>query len=315
MRLLTIFCLLFSFGLMAKDYKSLQRLKEGDVISAEVFNDIMDRIELTLKPITISELAGTWAAKQYICNQGVYGNANFCDLSGYFNTTNENGVFEVRTDTVTITDNGNNTFNWTSPNKQFFYHGNIIGSLQGLEIGNLNHTCSLSPYGLIGCLFDTSLRNTNGVPLPGDRIVTYSNIKKTSPTQLVLFWGPRNGGGSLSQIILDKLNNPPEPPTNLAVTNADGTVSLSWTAPETYTLTTLGAEGTTPASQTEGVVSSYKIQSKDAADGTYTDLATATTNSYTDTITSGTTRWYRVYAVNEYGTSKGSNVVSISYSE
>ena len=43
MRLLTIFCLLFSFGLMAKDYKSLQRLNEGDVISAEVFNDILDR--------------------------------------------------------------------------------------------------------------------------------------------------------------------------------------------------------------------------------------------------------------------------------
>ena len=71
MRLLTIFCLLFSFGLMAKDYKSLQRLNEGDVISAEVFNDIMDRIELTLKPISISELVGEWSAKQYICNDGV----------------------------------------------------------------------------------------------------------------------------------------------------------------------------------------------------------------------------------------------------
>ena len=56
MRLLAIFCLLFTFGLMAKDYKSLQRLNEGDVISAEVFNDIMERIELTLKPISISEL-------------------------------------------------------------------------------------------------------------------------------------------------------------------------------------------------------------------------------------------------------------------
>ena len=74
MRLLTMFCLLFSFGLMAKDYKSLQRLNEGDVISAEVFNDIMDRIELTLKPITISELAGTWAAKQYVCKRGDFPN-------------------------------------------------------------------------------------------------------------------------------------------------------------------------------------------------------------------------------------------------
>ena len=74
-------------------------------------------------------------------------------------------------------------------------------------------------------------------------------------------------------------------------------------------------EGTGAVTQTEGAATSYKIMSKDAADGTYSDLATAATNSFTDTITSNTTRWYRVYALNEYGVSKGSNVVSISYSE
>ena len=287
MKYLSLLIILFSINSFSEDYKSAVRLKEGDVISADVFNDIMDRIELTLKPITISELVGAWSAKQYICNQGVYGNANFCDLLGIFTTTNENGVFEVRTDTVTITDNGNNTFNWTSPNKQFFYHGNIDGSAQGLETGNKNHTCSLSSIGLIGCLFDASLTNS------GDRIVTYLNIKRTSPTQLVLFWGPRNGGGSFTQIILDKQAIPPKPATALTASLSSGTVSLSWTA-------------------SEGGATSYTIKAKTTATGTYSDVTTGNTSTtYSDSLSTGT-KWYRIFAVNSDGTSIGSNVVSVT---
>lgn len=292
MKYLSLLIILFSINSFSADYKSAARLKEGDVISAEVFNDILDRIELTLKPIVISDLVGTWSAKQYICNQGdPFGGNNFCDQNGYFTTTNENGVFEIRTDTVTITDNGNNTFNWTSPNKQLFFHGNINESNQGLETGNKNHTCSLSSIGLIGCLFDASLTNS------GDRIVAYSNIKRTSPTQLVLFWGPRNGGHIFSQIILDKQGIGPNPPTNFTATLQSGTtpnVTFSWTA-------------------SDGGADSYTIKSKDSATGTFADLQTDITNigSFSDSLTSGT-RWYRVFAVDSNGTSIGSNVVSVN---
>ena len=307
MRLLTIFCLLFSFGLMAKDYKSLQRLNEGDVISAEVFNDIMDRIELTLKPIAISEITGTWTAKQYICKDGDY-DSEFCDGDAVLGPLSQENEFRYKLDKVTIVDNNNGTFNFTAESNNLLLNYNFSNNFQATT-DNLTHVCSINPAQIIGCKSDSRV-DVDDIP-----VIVFMNVKRTSPNQMVLFWGPRNGGYQFNHIILDKLNNPPEPPTNLAVTNADGTVSLSWTAPETYSLTVPGVEGTTPASQTEGAASSYKIKSKDAADGTYTELATATTNSYTDTITSGTTRWYRIYAVNEYGTSKGSNVVSISYSE
>jgi len=301
MRLLTIFCLLFSFGLMAKDYKSLQRLNEGDVISAEVFNDIMDRIELTLKPLSNSELIGTWIAKHYVCHFGEPGSGTYCDTGGNLGSlTNESPIFKIRRDTVTISDNGDGTLNWVSPNLQLLDVWGYRDEMQ-YSTGSLNHTCSVSNAQIFGCHLDDSIKTFGG-----EKIASFMNIKRTSPSQIVLSWGPYQGYNLFTQIILDKLNNPPEPPTNLAATNADGTVSLSWTAPETYTLNVPGVEG---------AASSYKIKSKDAADGTYTELATATSNSYTDTITSGTTRWYRVYAVNEYGTSKGSNVVSISYSE
>jgi fibronectin type 3 domain-containing protein len=137
-------------------------------------------------------------------------------------------------------------------------------------------------------------------------------FKKISDTRIILGLS-QSQSGSFNIIRLDKKNLPPEAPANLVVSNSSGTISLSWDA--VVATETFLVDGSTPVTQSEGAASSYKIQSKDAADGTYTDLATATTNSYTDTITSGTTRWYRVYAVNEYGTSKGSNVVSISYSE
>ena len=267
----------------------------------------MDRIELTLKPIAISEITGTWTAKQYICKDGDY-DSEFCDGNADLGPLNQENEFRYKLDKVTIVDNNNGTFNFTAESNNLLLNYNFGDNFQATT-DNLTHVCSVNPAQIIGCKSDSRVNQNGGT------IAVFMNIKRTSPNQMVLFWGPRNGGYNFNHIILDKLNNPPEPPTNLAVSNADGKVSLSWTAPETYTLTVPGVEGTTPASQTEGAASSYKIQSKDAADGTYTDLATATTNSYTDTITSGTTRWYRVYAVNEYGTSKGSNVVSISYSE
>ena len=39
--------------------KAQIRLQDGDVISADVFNDILDRIELTLKSASASDLIGT----------------------------------------------------------------------------------------------------------------------------------------------------------------------------------------------------------------------------------------------------------------
>ena len=57
-----IILILLAFNLSGAPYESAQRFSEGDTISAEVLNDILDRIELSLKPIEVSELPGTWEA-------------------------------------------------------------------------------------------------------------------------------------------------------------------------------------------------------------------------------------------------------------
>ena len=67
MKYLSLLIILFSINSFSEDYKSANRLQEGDVISADVFNDILDRIELTLKSATASDLVGTWDVVQTIC--------------------------------------------------------------------------------------------------------------------------------------------------------------------------------------------------------------------------------------------------------
>ena len=109
MRLLTIFCLLFSFGLMAKDYKSLQRLNEGDVISAEVFNDILDKIELSLKSIDTGELVGSWDVLWKTCINGGPGNCVGLNVGDGW-TSGTDSLFKNRADTWTIVDDGDGTY-------------------------------------------------------------------------------------------------------------------------------------------------------------------------------------------------------------
>ena len=285
MRLLTIFCLLFSFGLMAKDYKSLQRLNEGDVISAEVFNDILDRIELTLKASNSSDFIGTWDLVQTVCSSGNLGDCITDELSG--GNEKIDNLYRQRLDTITFADDGDGTYSFQQTNY-----------------------CSIvfAGPGNAPCTGNFSVIDRRFIIANGTNFSAY-NIQKISDSRYILSLAAI---GSFNIIRLDKKNLPPEPPVNLSATNSSGTISLSWDA--VVATETLLVDGSTPVTQSEGAASSYKIQSKDAADGTYTDLATATSNSYTDTITSGTTRWYRVYAVNEYGTSKGSNVVSVNYS-
>ena len=287
MKYLSLLIILFSIHSFSADYKSAVRLKEGDVISAEVFNDIMDRIELTLKPITQEELVGTWTVKQYICDDMVYyGHASFCNQSNRVSSTNDEGiVFKTRNDSVTISDNGDNTFNWTSPNINLLFNA-IRSDTWNHNTGNLNHTCSINSAQIMGCTVDPSLLHN------GNKIAVWMNVKRTSPSQLVLFWGPRIGG-SFNHLILNKNNLAPNPPTALSVSLSGSSVSLTWTA-------------------SEGGATSYTVKAKTSATGTYSNVITANTGTtYTDTLSSGT-KWYRIFAVNSDGTSIGSNVVSVT---
>ncbi len=284
-----IFILLFtlSFQAYADDYKTAQRFAAGDVVSADVLNDILDRIELTLKPIAVSDLVGTWEVKQYFCKDGDFGAANFCDGDEEITTTGVEGeVFPARTDTLTIADNGDGTFSWTSAAYQLLYNANKKDTMTP-NTGNLTHSCFILPAQILGCKMSTT--NNQG----GRRIISYMNMKRTSETQIIAYWGPSVGGYNFNHLIMNKKTQAPVAPTSLTATVSSGSIALTWTAGD-------------------ATEDSYDVQRKSSATGTYTSIGLPTTESYTDTTgVATTTYWYRVFAKNTNGTSIGSNVISV----
>ena len=94
-----------------------------------------------------------------------------------------------------------------------------------------------------------------------------------------------------------KDNVPPAAPLSLKVSLAGSTASLSW-------------------QKGDDRQTGYDLRRKETVDGDYQSIASITTETFSDsTITVGNTYWYRVFATNEFGEGNGSNVVTITYSE
>ena len=272
MRFLVLLLTVFSSVAYAADYKSAQRLSAGDVISADVFNDILDRIELTLKSASAADLVGTWTVTQTTCGEatGALGNCSDIDPAPQgFTTSSDGNLTKQRSDTVVFTDDGDGSFSLSTSSYCAF-----------VRSGTGNSACSIS-YNVVDGFF---IINNNGY-------AAYT-LQKVSSTRYVMGMNA-SGSGSFNVIRLDKNALPPESPSALAATIEDGTVSLTWTAND------------------ENVIS-YSVHSKDAADGTFAELNISTSTSLTDTLADDATRWYRVFAVNADGTSLGSNVIKIT---
>lgn len=292
MRPFLILIFLFSFKpSLAADYESAQRLGTGDVISADVMNDILERIELTLKPISADELVGTWDVEQFFCGSesNIYGSASYCnynDSRTLSSTTLDAGLIRKRSDTVTISSNSNGTINWTASNYDVLFNFNKTDAMQQ-NTGGLTHTCKVYPSDLMGCLFDDEITDIDG------RITQFMKVKRASADQLIFSYGPLSGNGTINILVLNKNSIPPTAPSNLSYSRtSDGPYSLSWTA-------------------ASGTVSSYSIKYKDEVEDDFSELTTTTSTSYTVTAGYGEERWYRVFAVNDNGTSIGSNVILV----
>ena len=292
------------WALFAKDYKSLQSLKAGDVISADVFNEIYKEIENALKNPTSEDLVGTWDVVESTVGspEGYFGNpqpvSEQVDRAEGF-TANFDDVYKQRTYSITFNDDGDGTYSFVSNTRCAFPYGKSDNS------GAAGNGPCAGKFAVVDGLIVNRFVKDNG----DLRFLTHS-LNKISDTRFTLQIIEQS---SFKSLRLDKNNLVPNPPQNLSGSITDGAVSLSWSAVEAET--TVLIAGDTPVTQSEGAASSYKIQSKDSVEGTYSDLTTTTSTSYTDSISSGVTRWYRVFAINDYGSGTGSNVIKLTYSE
>ena len=275
MKYLSFLIILFSINSFSADYKSANRLQEGDVISADVFNDILDRIELTLKAVSSEDLLGSWELTQTVCPYGSQQNCNSNFYQEGYGNHNDN-LFRQRTDIISFLDDGDGTYSFQQSN----YCSFVV--LNGSNASEMDSPCKKS-YAVIDRKFIV-----NGVFAP-TFIAKLYDVKRISETRLLL----TSLDADMNFVRLDKINLPPNPPTALSASLSGSSVSLSWTA-------------------SEGGATSYTVKAKTSATGSYSDVVTNNSGTtYTDTLSSGT-KWYRVFAVNSDGTSIGSNVVSIT---
>jgi len=206
MKYLSFLIILFSINSFSDDYKSANRLQDGDVISADVFNDILDRIELTLKSASASDLVGTWDVVQTICPLGGLGNCSNLSVTGAGSAVDN--LYRQRADTVTFSDDGDGTFSFQTSS----YCAFVVS-------GAGNSPCS-GGYAVVDGRF---ILNSSG-------FAAYT-FRKVSNTRIVLGMNA-SGSGSFNIIRLDKKNLAPNPPTALSASLSGSSVSLTWTASE-----------------------------------------------------------------------------------
>jgi hypothetical protein len=233
-------------------------INEGDVVSADLLNDILSQIRGVTVGLSNSELDGTWTCTSFNRDQGT--------INGYVN--HADGIGAYVTQDIDFTLQSNSTFSVT-------YDHNLGQN----SVSTGSSTCS-------GKLIDGGLFVLTGNDC--DNAGLYG-MKKISKSCFV--WEVTNSFPLASATTCTRKNELPLAPTSLSVTSGSNGNQLSWTAGD-------------------DTASSYKVMSKDGASDEFTELGTATSTSFTDTSTNRS-RQYRVFAVNDNGTSIGSNVVSL----
>ena len=268
-------------------------INAGDVISADVLNEILTRIN-NLQTGGISseqDLIGEWSCTS-TCKFGACTDNNV--FNGY--RKNEDGIYVV-TQNLIITKVDETKVLMTYPHNlgQSFSETGPQQCLVRVKNGKIYITNNVDDKGDYG---DTSCHN--GIfGNPGDYSGNCNNCFNTGTYQIEMVANQcfRMENINSSVTSCKKINIPPSSPLNLKVSLSGSSASLSW-------------------QKGDDRHTGYTLKRKQIVDGTYEAIADVTTDSYLDnSISFGNTYWYRVFSTNENGESTGSNVVSITYSE
>ncbi len=258
-------------------------LNSGDVISADMVKDIFQRISNIARGFEIDELDGVWQCEtvHYVTDSFVNTLAN-----GY--SKSSDGLGRSMTQDITFTKQNDDTFLMT-------FQNSLINST---DFDPEPFTCRVKLLEGSKLYLDNRTGISSSRVTTGSCYVTGGIFPVTKISKSCFYM--KSSLDDRASTTCQKKSLVPLAPTDLtatlSVSGTGGAVSLSWTAGDSNT-------------------DSYTIKAKTSNTGTYSDVITELSEStYTDTLSSGT-KWYRVYGVNASGTSTGSNVVSISYSE
>ncbi len=264
-------------------------INAGDVISADVLNEILTRINNLQTGGINSEqdLVGEWSCTS-TCRYGACTDNKV--FNGYWK--NEDGIYIVSQnmkiekvdDTkvlMTYPHNLGSSFSETGPqqclarvkNGKIFITNNVD---DGSDYGDTS--CHEGSNGYMGSCNNCFNTGAYSIEMIANQCFRMENINQSTTS-------------------CKKINIPPSSPLNLKVSLSGSSASLSW-------------------QKGDDRHTGYTLKRKQTADGTYEAIASVSTDSYSDnSISSGNIYWYRVFGTNEYGEGSGSNVVTITYSE
>ena len=242
-------------------------IQEGDVVSADVLNDIFTRINnIITGGIDTEDLVGTWQCTSTLRPGGASGFQN-----GY--TQNTLGLYTVTQEVIISSHNDLKVrFNYPHNFGQGFQETGAQDCLGHIVNGKIVMTNGLTDTGS----YEGTCYNTG-----------YYDIQMISNQCF------RMGNINDSTTNCRKTSVPPLSPSGLSAEVTSGKISLSWNAGDN--------------SETN-----YDVQRKNSPTGAYVSVGLSTTELFEDSsIVSATTYWYRIFAINNFGTSTGSNVISV----
>ena len=197
---LIIFIFSFSGFSFAEDFKIPHEFKAGDLLSADVLNEIFNYIKESKKILTTSDLIGTWR-----CTAIVNPQRKTCDSEW---VTHSDGFFHYLEDSIlTISDDGDGTYSFQTSSPSMF-----LCDESGEQSGP-----ALVDY---GSLF------INPVGDDSQQFI----ITQVSDTGILLKnpWQSGFINGRLTCAMCNKQNLSPDKPTDLQAASSGFIVRLSW---------------------------------------------------------------------------------------
>tara|TARA_R110000796_G_scaffold106993_1_gene217633 strand:+ start:632 stop:1501 length:870 start_codon:yes stop_codon:yes gene_type:complete len=267
----------------AEDYATAHTFAAGDVISADMMNELFDRIEFSNSTINSDTILGTW-----VCTATQKYGANHLSTLPAGLTSDIDNLYQYRSDDVTFINDGDGTYSLSTATKDVIY----------LDDRAFFEGRVFAKYSIQNNILFLKVTS------PSLMAVVRNKIKSISNTRFQIERAETLGESSAQTLILcDKKLLPPTNPTAFAVATTNLSNVLTWT-------------------DNSSDESGFKVYKKTTVAGAWTLIdagagLTVSTNivTYTDTVSAAGDNWYRVKASHvTNGDSIGSKVIKVTNS-
>jgi len=189
-------------ALFAGDFSVPHAFEDGEIISADVFNELFAYIENATNTVTSSDLVGTWSCLNFVANGSLVRTGDILDPQG---------LFAYKTVSITFYNDGDGTYSWSSTDY------NPFNRLEGKHVGSERGNYEVFNNILFLDYFDHS-----------DWGITAVVINKISPTRLFLSNSIHGSGTAMFWMVCDNQEIPPAKPTQLKAVSNGFVVTLRW---------------------------------------------------------------------------------------